>query len=296
MRRYRNVPPLQFLQGFEAAARLGSFTEAASELGLSQSAVSHQMRLLEDRMGQPLFLRIGRAVRLTDAGRDYQRTVRRSLDELQAGYLKLAPYRKPGSVIIYAPRDFTSRWLLPKLANLRRSCPGCDPWIDTSGAAVDFDEMEVNIAIIYAEGAPTSGWSIPIAVDSLAPVVAPDLIGRRRLKPGDLPTLPLLHDERGIGWSEWFDVAGVHVGDCSAGIDFSDSDLALNAAEAGIGFAIASIPLATPAIDAGRLVQPFEYSLDPKRTWFATTTTKEREDNFTGAVWQWFGREAAALS
>ena len=295
MRRYRNVPPLQFLQGFEAAARLGSFTEAATELGLSQSAVSHQMRLLEDRMGQPLFLRVGRAVRLTDAGRDYQRTVRRSLDDLQSGYRKLAPYRKPGSVIIYAPRDFASRWLLPKLCDLRRSCPGCDPWIDTSGADVDFDEMEVNIAIVYAEQAPSSGLSFPISVDQLAPVAAPDLIGRRRLKPGDLRTLPRLHDERGIGWSEWFERAGVEAGDISAGIDFSDSDLVLAAAEAGLGFALASIPLAKPAIDAGRLVQPFEQLLDPKRTWFATTTGKQFDDIYTSAVWTWIEREAKQL-
>jgi LysR family glycine cleavage system transcriptional activator len=293
MRRYRNVPPLQFLQGFEAAARLGSFTEAALELGLSQSAVSHQMRLLEDRMGQPLFLRIGRTVRLTDAGRDYQRTVRRCLDELQAGYRKLAPYSKPGSVVIYAPRDFASRWLLPRLSDLRRSCPGSDPWIDTSGAAVDFDEMEVSIAIVYAEAAPSSGLTVPIAVDTLAPVVAPALIGTRRLKAGDVPTFPLLHDERDLGWSEWFERANVEAGDVSAGIDFSDSDLALAAAERGLGFALASIPLAKSAIDAGRLVKPFEQCLDPKRTWFATTTTKQHEDNFTSAVWQWFEREAA---
>ena len=296
MRRYRNVPPLQFLQGFEAAARLGSFTEAAAELGLSQSAVSHQMRLLEDRMGQPLFLRVGRTVRLTDAGRDYQRTVRRSLDELQAGYRKLAPYRKPGSVVIYAPRDFASRWLLPRLSGLRRSCPGCDPWIDTSGATVDFDEMEVNIAIVYAEEAPSGGLSIPIVADRLAPVVAPELIGRRRLKPGDLRTMPLLHDERGIGWSEWFERAGVEASDVSAGIDFSDSDFATAAAEAGLGIALASIPLAEPAIAAGRLVQPFEDALDPKRIWFATTTSKESGDDFTRAVWQWIEREVATTA
>ncbi len=105
MRRYRNVPPLQFLQGFEAAARLGNFSKAAEELGLSQSAVSHQMRLLEERLGQPLFLRVGRHVRLTDAGRDYSRTVTRALAELDTGYRRLEPYRKPRSVVIYAPRE-----------------------------------------------------------------------------------------------------------------------------------------------------------------------------------------------
>ncbi|MGH6931649.1 MAG: LysR family transcriptional regulator, partial [Dongiaceae bacterium] len=144
MRRFRNVPPLQYLLGFEAAARLGGFSAAAAELGLTQSAVSHQMHLLEKRLGQPLFLRVGRTVRLTDAGRDYQRTVSIALQQLETGYRKLAPYRKPGSVVIYAPRDFTNRWLLPRLADLRKACAGCDPWIDTSGKTINFSEMEVS--------------------------------------------------------------------------------------------------------------------------------------------------------
>lgn len=288
MRRYRHVPPVQYLQGFEAAARLGSFTEAAEELGLSQSAVSHQMRLLEERMGQPLFLRVGRAVRLTDAGREYHRTVRRSLDELQSGFYRLAPYRKPGSVVIYTPRDFAHRWLLPRLADLKRTCPGCDPWIDTSGIDVNFDEIEVSIAVVYAEDAPKNVISVPIMPDRLSPVAAPALVGKRRLKPRDLLESPLLHDERGIGWSEWFESAGIEIRDVTAGFDFSDSDFATSAAEAGLGFALASVSLAGAALAAGRLVQPFPHTLDPRRTWFATTTQKELEDEYAAAIWRWF--------
>lgn len=292
MRRYHNVPPLQFLQGFEAAARLASFSQAAAELGLSQSAVSHQMRLLEDRIGQPLFLRVGRTVRLTDAGRDYLRTVRQTLDGLEAGYRKLAPYRKPGSVVIYAPADFASRWLLPRLGDLKRSCPGCDPWIDTSGKAVDFSEMEVSIAIVYDEDAPARGLSIALLADRLTPVAAPMLIARRRLKPVDVAGLPLLHVERAMGWTAWFELAGMDIRDASAGIDFSDGGLALAAAEAGLGVALASLPLARPAIAEGRLLQAFDTSLDPKQTWFAASTAKELEDPFTRMVWQWLERQA----
>lgn len=291
MRRYRQVPPIQYLQGFEAAARLGSFTEAAEELGLSQSAVSHQMRLLEERIGQPLFLRIGRAVRLTDAGRDYHKTVKRSLDELQSGFRRLAPYRKPGSVVIYAPRDFAYRWLLPRLADLKRSCPGCDPWIDTSGIEVNFDEFEVSIAIVYTEEAPKNVMSVPIMPDQLSPVASPATIGKRRWKPRDLLASALLHDERGIGWSEWFESAGIDVRDVTAGFDFSDSDFATSAAEAGLGFALASIPLVAELLADGRLVQPFDHALDPKRTWFATTTQKELEGPFAAAAWRWFNEQ-----
>ena len=292
MRRYRNVPPLQFLQGFEAAARLASFSQAAAELGLSQSAVSHQMRLLEERIGQPLFLRVGRNVRLTDAGRDYLRTVRQTLDGLEAGYRKLAPYRKPGSVVVYAPGDFASRWLLSRLSSLQRSCPGSDPWIDTSGKAIDFTEMEVSIAIVYAEEPPAGTLSIPLLADSLTPLASPVLIGQRRLQPADLDALPLLHVERSVGWSDWFEQAGMVAANASAGFDFSDGGLALAAAEAGLGVALASLPLAGPAIGEGRLVQPFAQTLDPKKSWFALSTGKELDDAFTRAVWQWLEGQA----
>ena len=84
--------------GFEAAARLESFSKAAEELGLSQSAVSHEMRLLEGRVGQPLFIRQGRTVRLTDAGRDYHRSVARSLEQLETGYRRLIPSESPAAL------------------------------------------------------------------------------------------------------------------------------------------------------------------------------------------------------
>ena len=292
MRRYRNIPPLQFLHGFEAAARLGSFSKAAAELGLSPSAVSHQMRLLEDRIGQALFRRIGRAVHLTDAGRDYQRTVRHSLDQLEAGYRQLAPYRKPGSVVIYAPRDFAGRWLLPRLGDLIASCLGCEPWIDSSGKPADFQEMEVSIAIRYGAEQPQGLHEIRLAEDCRAPVIAPRPPGRRRLQPLDLRRMTLLHDERQAGWADWFRLAGVAADDVSAGLDFSDSDLAMSAAELGLGAALASLALAAPAIAAGRLAQPFKLTLDARQSWFAVSTDRELSDSSTAAVWRWFEGQA----
>ena len=293
MRRYRNIPPLQFLHGFEAAARLGSFSKAAAELGLSQSAVSHQIRLLEDRIGQSLFRRVGRTVLLTDAGHDYQRSVRRSLDLLEDGYKRLAPFRKPGSVVIYAPRDFAYRWLLPRLGDLRTHCPGCDPWIDTSGTVVDFEEMEVSIAIIYSKEPPEGLHSILIAHDTRVPVISPDLVGRRSLRAIDLLAVGLLHDERAIGWDDWFRIACSDVGDVSAGIDFSDSDLALCAAEAGLGVALASLPMAAPSIASRRIERPVDLALDPSQAWFAVSTAKELADTYTARVWKWLEGQAA---
>jgi LysR family glycine cleavage system transcriptional activator len=287
VRRFRNIPPLQYLLGFEAAARLGSFGKAADELGLTQSAVSHQMRLLEERLGQPLFLRHGRTVRLTDAGRDYQRTVQRSFEELEGGYRRLAPFRKPGSVVIYAPRDFAARWLMPRLADLRQRVPDCDPWIDTSGIAVDFNDMEVSIAIHRGAEANIGVIGHRLANDVLAPVMSPQLAGSPLAGPADLPRYPLLHTEGSMGWKEWFEHFGIAAGDVSAGLDFSDADLALDAAERGLGIALASQALAAEAIANGRLAQSLEHSMETAHAWFATTTAKELDDPVTRAVWSW---------
>ena len=288
MRRFRNIPPLQYLLGFEAAARLGSFRLASEELGLSQSAISHEMRLLEERIGQPLFIRNGRSFQLTDAGRDYQRTVATALDQMERGYHRLAPFRKPGSVIIYAPRDFAARWLLPKLKDLRAAVPQCDPWIDTSGVAVDFENMEVSFAISRVRSMVEGSHTALLVPDVLAPVVSPKLAPKPIKTPADLLKHTLLHDERSEQWRDWFEMAGVTTGDISAGLDFSDSDFALAAAELGLGVALASLPLAHDAIAAGRLIQPLPQVLKTEQSWVISTTAKELNDSVTLAVWNWF--------
>jgi len=295
MRRFRNIPPLQYLLGFEAAARLGSFRLASEELGLSQSAISHEMRLLEERVGQPLFIRRGRSFQLTDAGRDYQRTVATALEHMEGGYHRLAPYRKPGSVIIYAPRDFAARWLLPRLKNLRAAVPQCDPWLDTSGVAVDFGNMEVSFAITRVHPQAEDQYTMQLVPDILGPVVSPKLTTKPFKTPADLLKVTLLHDERSEQWRDWFEAAGVATGDISAGLDFSDSDFALTAAELGLGVALASLPLSSDAIATGRLIQPLPQVLETKQSWIISTTAKELEDPITQAVWNWFRDVALAI-
>lgn len=293
MRRYNNVPPLQFLQGFEAAARLGSFSKAAVELGLSQSAVSHQMRLLEERLGQKLFLRVGRHISLTDAGRDYSRTVTRALADLDNGYRRLDPYRKPGSVVIYTPREFANRWLLPRYQALLADCPSTCPWIDTSERAIDFADMEVSLAIVYAEGPPPGVVSEHLLADQIAPVLSPSILPRRRLRAIDVLRLPRLNSEHFVGWTDWLAAAGENKECPTDGLDFSDRDLALAAAEQGLGVTLASLPMTLRAIRSGSLVAPFHEAVAPDRAWYAISTPDQLGDQNTHAVWQWLVRQAA---
>ena len=288
MRRYRNVPPLQFLQGFEAASRLGSFSKAAEELGLSQSAVSHEMRLLEERVGQPLFLRVGRSVQLTDAGRVYQRSVRQALDDLDAAQQRLEPFRRASSVVIYAPRDFGRRWLLPRLGDLLAACPDCQPWLDTSGAEVDFSSMEVSIGIVYASEAPQGLLSIRLAEDVRCPLASKLLAPDAPLTDEEIAALPLIHDEGLPGWEDYFEQGGQSLSRLPGVLDFSDSDAALAAAEAGHGVALASLALAQGAVGAGRVAAIGARTLNSGKSWFAVTNAGELENPHTASVWRWF--------
>jgi LysR family transcriptional regulator, glycine cleavage system transcriptional activator len=294
MRRYRNVPPLQFLQGFEAASRLGSFSKAAEELGLSQSAVSHEMRLLEERVGQPLFLRVGRSVQLTDAGRVYQRSVRQALDDLDAAQQRLEPFRRGSSVVIYAPRDFGRRWLLPRLGDLLAACPECQPWLDTSGAQVDFSAMEVSIGIVYAADPPQGLLSIRLAEDVRCPLASQNLVSSRSLKDEEIAALPLIHDEGQPGWEDYFDEGGLARARLPGVLDFSDSDAAVAAAEAGLGVALASLALARASIARGSLALVSPRALASGKSWFAVTNAGELENPHTAEVWRWFEQQASA--
>lgn len=132
MSTYRGLPPLTTLIGFEAAARLGSFSRAAEELNITQSAISHQVRVLEDHLGQPLFRRIGRRIELVDAGADFLITAQTALEELRHGVRRLNAYSKPGSVIILMPAALATGWFLPRLADLRASHPWVDPWVHSA--------------------------------------------------------------------------------------------------------------------------------------------------------------------
>lgn len=291
MVKFRHIPPTQFLKGFEAASRLESFSRAAEELGLTQSAISHQMRLLEGHVGQPLFLRTGREVRLTDAGRDYQRTVRRCLELMEEGYRRLEPYRKPGSVVIYASRDFGRRWLLHRLPSLRAAVPACEPWIDTSGMPVDFDTMEVDLAIVHADAPPDGCESLLLARDRIAPVAVAELASALN-QPADLLGAPLIHDERPIGWADWLRGTGIEAGGIWSGTNFSDNDMALAAAELGQGVVLASLPLAQTALAAGTLKQPFDHALDTGRAWYAISTQNRLADSDVRRTWEWLGGQA----
>jgi LysR family glycine cleavage system transcriptional activator len=152
--------------------------------------------------------------------------------------------------------------------------------------------MEASIAIVRSEAPNENLQSMQLMRDFLAPVAAPRLTSAPITTADDLLKFTLLHDERGDGWQGWFAHMGWNIPDIAAGLDFSDSDFALNAAELGLGVALASLPLAAQALTDGTLV-PLSFETMPSRhAWFATSTAKELSDGVTRDVWNWFARAA----
>ncbi|MGH2263413.1 LysR substrate-binding domain-containing protein, partial [Klebsiella pneumoniae] len=152
---------------------------------------------------------------------------------------------------------------------MRAAVPSCEPWLDTSGTAVDFDTMEIDLAIIYAEAAPEGCESMLIAEDCLSPVATPTL-AKTLGDPSDVLRAALIHDERSTGWVDWLRSVGVNADGPWHGANFSDSALA--AAESGQGVALGSLILAKAALTAGDLVQPYDHILRNGRAWYAVST------------------------
>ena len=290
---------LSTLRGFEAAARLASFALAANELHLSHSAVSHQIKLLEEELGQPLFRRVGRSVVLTDAGNDFARSVRDILRRLEDGVARLAPYQKPGGVILYTTMAFARGFILQRMARLRAELPDVDLWLDTSERKVDFKNDEVDILITQAEGVAAHGAiDAHLIEDQRAPLAAPRLIERMGGIPPESSAIggwPLLHDEGQVTWREWFARVGRPDADTVSGPNFSDHALMIEAAAAGHGVALGSLICADPYLRAGAL-KILEGPSFAQATYRIYCDLRTYDDDQVRRVYDWFIREIAAVA
>jgi LysR family glycine cleavage system transcriptional activator len=285
---------LSTLRGFEAAARLASFALAANELHLSHSAVSHQIKLLEEELGQPLFRRVGRSVVLTDAGNDFARSVRDILRRLEDGVARLAPYQKPGGVILYTTMAFARGFILQRMAQLRAELPDVDLWLDTSERQVDFKTDEVDILITQADGVAAHGAiDAHLIEDKRLPLAAPQLVDRMGADCSDIAGWPLLHDEGQVTWREWFALVGRPTVDTVSGSNFSDHALMIDAAAAGHGVALGSVVCADPYIRSGALKVLAGPSF-PQSAYRIYCDLRTYEDDQVRRVYEWFVRETAA--
>jgi LysR family transcriptional regulator, glycine cleavage system transcriptional activator len=260
------LPSLNGLRAFEAAARHLSFTQAASELNVTQTAISHQIRRLEEELGIRLFIRKNRALALTPKARDYLPGVRAAFNDLRLATERLM--RKDGDNVLTLSTlaSLAVKWLLPRLSTFQEAHPKIDVRITTSTSLVDFHNGDVDAAIRYGRGHWQGLRAEWLMADELFPVCSPALLsGKRPLRaPEDLRDHVLLHTgaSNSDDWRLWLTAAGLPT-DISKqpGITFDLSLMTVQAAVDGIGVAMGRTSYVQDDIAKGRLVVPFKITL-----------------------------------
>lgn len=295
----RALPSMRALGAFATTAKLGSFSKAGAELGMTQSAVSHQIRMLEEQLGQPLFNRLHRNAVLTDAGRDLEITLRDCFERLELGLKRLEQYRKPNQLILHARPAFAQRWLLPRLAGLKARHPEIDLWLFSTDQPIDLARGEIHLAILPlspADGRDRQGMATrSLFGDLLAPLCTPALARRPKplRQPADLLSRPLLHDERREDWVRWFAAQGARASLPTQGYNFGDSGALLQAAAEGLGVALGSLALAAADLEAGRLVAPLPGTIPADQDWSVTLNENAADRPMIQRFLQWLDGEAA---
>ncbi len=251
-----HLPSTQSLRTFEAAARLLNFTRAAEELNLTQGAISHQIRELESLLGQQLFDRQARGLALTEAGVLYLPFVREALDRLRSGSEAIGRQRQNGVLTVTMSPNFASKWLVPRLGDFADAHPEIDLRISAARRHVDFVTDGIDIGIRHGTGDWPHLHVTRLCPEWHYPVCSPSLPAAEVVKtPEDLTQVRLLHDRDRSRWREWLAAFDVTASD--DGPIFSDTSLAIDAAVAGQGVALARSALAAVDLRAGRLIRTF---------------------------------------
>lgn len=275
----RDLPPLRALTAFEAAARLGSFRLAASELGITRSAVSHQVKALEQRLGVQLFRRDARRAELTQTGHTYYPAVRDAFDQIEAQTRALRPPAADNELTVQVYVTVALKWLIPQLHDFERRYPDMKVRLSTSYFDWDFDEKNVDCAFILARNRSPDVYYRTLFRSMLTPVCAPELLrGPNALKtPQDLKKHKLLYVYTAEeDWHIWLEAAGVTGIKLSDRLAFDSYILAQEAAIDGRGVAMTIGPFATEEIKVGRLVQPFPLRAPHRHNWLFAARAEHR--------------------
>lgn len=288
------LPPLNAVRAFEAAARHLSFTRAAQELSVTQAAVSHQIKALEERLGVRLFQRRNRSLLLTEEGQRYFPQVQRAFELLRDATARIAREEGKGVFTLSTLSSFAARWLVPRLGKFVAAHPDIDLRLATSQRLTDFAREQVDAAIRYGGGDYPGLAATLLMTEELYPVCSPDLIARLPLRrPEDLRNHTLLHDDGVEEWEEWLAAAGVTGVNNDQGHWYRDSSLLLQAAIAGQGVALGRSVLAAEEIAAGRLVRPFNWSLPSTNSYYFVCPQSSVHRGKVVAFRDWLLAEAA---
>lgn len=297
----RHLHHLNALRCFEAAARRLSFTQAAAELHITQAAVSHQVRTLEEALGQPLFERRPRQVRLTAAGERLVGVLSSSFDRIDEllGQLK-QPERQTQSLQLAVTPSFSSRWLMPRLPRFWDAHPDIELHLHHSTQGDALSRGTAEAAVVWAlepPSRPTGLWAQRLFGTALTPVCSPQL--PRPAQPLDSPAslrhYPLLHEDSHADWARWMRAAGLEDVPVHQGQLIDDSNALLMAAMAGRGLALGRLALIEEDLRAGRLLRPFALSIEAEGAYWLLASSAVAEQPRFQALAAFLHDECALL-
>ncbi|HEY2863143.1 MAG TPA: LysR substrate-binding domain-containing protein [Casimicrobiaceae bacterium] len=296
------LPSLDLLKGFEAAARQLSFTRAAEELFLTQSALSRQMQTLEEQVGCALFERRHRELRLTDAGQILQAAARTVLGDVAQAVAKIRREQTATPLTVSTNQPFASVWLIPRLARFRARHPAVDVYISADNRIVDLDRERIDLAVRYCTEQMAPPGSARLFGERLLPVCSPELASDRARplkRPEDLARHVLLHidDERGrfpwLNWSVWLAANGIDEIMPAGSLRFNHFDQVIQAALDGQGVGLGRVPLIDSLLAQGRLIAPFRSRYATARAYFIVRGTAPLRPDAQAFI-DWLIEEAAA--
>jgi LysR family glycine cleavage system transcriptional activator len=291
----RRLPPLSALRAFEAAARHLSFTRAAAELGVTQAAISHQVKLLEEQLGQPLFRRLTRRLLLTDAGQMLWPGVRDGFDRLAQAVHKVQA-GGAGVLTLSLTVSFAARWLVPRLGGFLKAHPEIDVKLTTTDRLVDFAREDVDVAIRHGSGDWPGLQSWCVLAPAYTPLVNPSLLKDIKLEtPADLQRLPILTEiDDNLDWRAWFAKTGVSWRPQRRIAEFDTTQMAVQAAIEGLGVALGPPEYFAEELRSGRLIQPFEIYVGTDEAYYLVCPEGRASEAKIAAFRDWILAETGA--
>ena len=292
------LPPLELLRSFEAAARTLSFTQAATEVFLTQSAVSRQIQQLEASLGVLLFERRHRALALTEAGRVLQRAVVESLERLRDATARVRASPVMRQVAITTTPGFASLWLIPRLARFTADHPLVDVRVSATLDVLDLERSRIDVAVRFVP--ITRGTGATLFEESVMPLCAPRIAAALHV-PDDLVEQTLLtvdmpnHAEAPtVDWEPWLEVMGLSDLRMKNALRFTQYADAVAAAVAGQGVVIGRLPLLRELVQTGQLVAPFSEGAASRRGYFIETSRRAASNPDAQDFVRWLRAEAEA--
>ncbi len=288
---------------FSCAARTLSFTQAAQELHLTQSAVSHRIKKLELQLGFKLFLRFNRKLQLTEEGKQLLVVLSQSLNHLDSTIRDLRNQDISGQLKLSLPPSFANHWLAPKLAEFQKNYPRLFLHIETNSRLMDFSREAVDLAVYYGNGDYPGLSTQLLMAERLQPVCSPAYAIQQDLthNPGNLQHCLFLHDanawpEAGVysEWEYWSETSGITGLDFSQSYTFDRSDLAIQTATYGQGIAMGRVSLIQDQLNQGSLVAPFNQTITAKQSYYLVCHPDRATQPAIKALMDWLKKVAAS--